>query len=378
VKRLEPDLTRNLQARIRQPAATEPAGGASSETATTRLSRRRMLQITAVTGAAIAFGGWLGSGLLRLTGLHRARATRIQLGTLVTITVVHPDAGHAQHTVAQAFAEIERLENLLSRHREHTPVGRLNRAGRIVDPPAELLEVMRAALQYSAITDGAFDVTMAPLLNLFATRFQSGLGAPTPEQLSSARKRVNWRHLHVNDDMIRLEQPDMSVTLDGIAKGYVVDRTARLLSAAGLDRVLIDAGGDVASTVAPTPLDNPVFKEPWRVGVQDPRNSGGVLGVLSLAGESAATSGDYLESFTADRRYHHIIDPRTGESPHHTSAVTVVAPTAMDADALSTAVFVLGPAAGRQLLEGMAGVEGLIVSNSGELLRTGGVGRYFT
>ena len=165
---------------------------------------------------------------------------------------------------------------------------------------------------------------------------------------------------------VELDRPGMSVTLDGIAKGYVVDRTVATLVAAGADRVLVDAGGDIASGGAGS------VDEPWTVAVQDPRDEHGTVDLVRLAGGCIATSGDYLQRFTEDRSAHHIIDPRTGYSPSHTASVSVAAKTAMAADALSTAVMVLGSDAGIRLLDGLDGVEGLVVTKAGAAVRTKG------
>jgi thiamine biosynthesis lipoprotein len=159
----------------------------------------------------------------------------------------------------------------------------------------------------------------------------------------------------------------MSVTLDGIAKGYIVDRAVGVLKEKGAERVLVDAGGDLGSA------SNTSQDAEWKVAVQDPRNESGSIGTLHLRDQSVATSGDYFQYFTEDKRLHHIIDPRTGRSPEHTSAVTVVAPTAMDADALSTAVMVLGPPDGLRLLNKLENVEGLIVTKEQDILRSKGL-----
>jgi len=118
--------------------------------------------------------------------------------------------------------------------------------------------------------------------------------------------------------------------------------------------------------------------ESWRVTIRDPLRSGGTLGTLALRGECVASSGDYLQQFSESQQLHHILDPRTGLSPDHTSAVTILARSAMDADALSTAIFVTGPDAGLALLGGLPGVEGLIVTKEGERLTTPGFTRYLT
>jgi FAD:protein FMN transferase len=337
------------------------------------LPRREALRITAVAGVGLALGGGLLATVLRQAGLHRARVTRTQLGTLVTITVVHPDAAVAREMVDAAFAEIERLEGILSRHRPDTPLARLNRDGVVADAPHELTHVVGRALEYGSLTAGAFDVTVGPLLALYASHFEDGTGgaetAPPEADVRAALSRVDYRTVGVRGTEIRLDLPGASLTLDGIAKGYVVDRAVATLADAGAGRVIVDAGGDMAAASVPG------SEEPWRVAVQDPR-SAGALGVVELSGECIASSGDYMQAFTRDLRHHHIVDPRTGRSPDHTSGVTVVAPTAMDADALSTAAFVLGPREGLALLDGLDGVEGLIVTKAQEQLRTRGFARY--
>jgi thiamine biosynthesis lipoprotein len=292
------------------------------------------------------------------------------MGTLVTVTVVHPEVAAARKMVADAFNEMARLEDILSRHRPGTPVARLNAEGAVRGAPPELIEVMRRATEYSTLTGGAFDVTIAPLLRLYSSRFERGKGPPGDPEIRSALALVGYERVHIDDRSIALDKPGMSVTLDGIAKGYVVDRTVGVLVDAGAERVMVDAGGDMASG------GREARDDPWTVGIQDPYDADGYLGLVRLRGECIATSGDYVQTFTEDRRFHHIIDPRTGRSPDHNSSVTVVAGTALDADALSTAVMVLGPTDGLQLLERLDGAEGVIVTKRHDELRTTGLARY--
>jgi thiamine biosynthesis lipoprotein len=329
-------------------------------------TRRQVLRIGAVAGVGTALGTGLIAELLRRAALHRVSLTRTRRGTLVTVTVVHPDATEARAMVDDAFAEMTRLEAILSRYRSDSPLSILNAAGSVDDAPAELLEVMSQALEYARMSEGAFDPTVAPLLRLYASRAARGEGLPDPLAVKNALGVVGHEGVHIDGVGIELGRPGMSVTLDGIAKGYVVDRTLATLVAAGADRVLVDAGGDMASGGAGSP------NEPWTVAVQDPRDARGTLDFVRLAGGCIATSGDYMQSFTEDRSAHHIIDPRTGHSPSHTASVSVVAPTAMAADALSTAVMVLGPDKGVRLLDALDGVEGLVVSKAGEAVRTTG------
>jgi len=292
------------------------------------------------------------------------------MGTLVTITVVHPDADAARIMVGDTFDEMERLEGLLSRHRAGTPVWRLNETGVVHGPPPEVLEVIRSGLDYSTLTDGAFDMTIAPLLNLYNSSFAQTGAAPPPEEVRGALALVGFKNVQASERQISLERPGMAITLDGIAKGYIVDRAVGVLQQHGATRVLVDAGGDMASA------GESLGGDAWRIGLQDPRIANGTLGVLQLRGESVATSGDYVQYLTPDLSLHHIIDPRTGASPSHTSGVSVVAPSAMAADALSTATLVLGPREGMDLLDRLDGIEGMIVTKDQTILRSRGLNRY--
>jgi FAD:protein FMN transferase len=331
-----------------------------------KMSRREALRITAVAGLSLAFGGAVTASVLRRAGLHRVSETRTQLGTRLTITVIHPEPDAAHGMVSSAFDEIARLESIFSRYQPETPVARLNRHGILLDAPDELTHVVTRALEYSRLTDGAFDPTIAPLLNLYVERYWQGGVPPVTSEVEQALSLVDYRRLHIAGSEIRFDQPGMSISLDAIAKGYVVDRTAAHLVAGGAERVMVGAGGDIALASAGS------SDEEWQIGIQDPWNASGMLGVLSLTGDCMATSGDYMQAFTEDRLLHHILNPRTGVSPVHTSAVTVVAPTAMDADALATATFVLEPEAGLALLERLDGVEGMVVTKDRSQLTTRG------
>ena len=327
-------------------------------------SRREALRITAVAGIGLALAGGGVAELVRRANLHRVSVTRKQLGTAVTVTVMHTDVDEAHAMVNRALNEIERLEGVFSRYRAETPVARLNREGRVTDAPGELIEVVSNALDFSRMTGGAFDVTVAPVLNLYVSRFAVTDVPPTDAEVSAAMALVGWQALRVDGSTIELERPGMAITLDAIAKGFVVDRAVAALTAAGADRVIVEAGGDIATRAN--------GDDPWQVAIQDPHNPRGSLGVVQLRGESLASSGDYMQYFTPDRRLNHTIDPRTGRSPQHSSGSSVRAPTAMDADALSTAVFLLGPREGIALLDRLEHIEGMLVTKTGEIFASRG------
>lgn len=330
-----------------------------------KITRREALRITAVGGMALTFGGVLTREILRRAGLHRVTDTRPRLGTLVTITAVHVDAEAAHDMARAAFAEIERLEGILSRHASGTPMARLNASGALDDAPGELIEVLTRAREIHDLSGGAFDPTVLPLLRLFERQAERG-ALPTDTDVARAMALIGFDAVEIEGGSIRLTRPGSALTLDGIAKGYVVDRTVAVLAATDAERVMVDAGGDMASGGAG------VVDEPWSIAIQHPDDPARPVGHVRLAGQAVATSGDYMQAFTQDRQHHHILDPRTGRSPTHTSSVTVVTETAMDADALSTTLLVLGPKAGLELLGRVPGAEGLLVGKDGTRHASGG------
>jgi FAD:protein FMN transferase len=341
----------------------------TDESRSPRISRRHALRITAAAGITLALGGGLRE-LIRTGGLQRVRRTELRMGTPVTLTAVHPDGDEARRWITSAFSEMERLESILSRYREDTPVARLNRSGFLQEAPDELLEVVRTGLELSRRSGGAFDMTVAPLLALHRARFTETGSPPGEDEVARALERVGYGRLQVEGATLSFQRPGMALTLDGIAKGYVVDRTVACLGRAGAEHVLVEAGGDMAATGTSAP------GAPWRVGIQDPERPGESMGTLEVRRGGIATSGDYIHSFTPDRMHHHILDPRTGWSPLEARSVTVTTPSALEADALSTAVLVLGAEEGRALLESLEGVEGLIVTRDGREVRTRGFPRH--
>lgn len=334
-----------------------------------RWTRRRALGVGVAACASLALGGAAARAFMELAHLHRLRSVRRRMGTEVAVTVHHADPDEARRLVAAAFAEIERLEGILSRHRGGTALDRLNREGRLDDAPPELTGLLAEARAYSELTGGAFDVTVAPLLRLYESAEEEGR-LPGRAEIGDVLPLVDYRNVRVEGTTVRLLEPGMEVTLDAIAKGYIADRATAVLVGGGAVHAMVEAGGDVASAGGSGGTG------PWRVGIEDPRAPGAMLGVVELGGEGAATSGDYRAAFTPDRAAHHVLDPRTGRSPAEASAATVVAPTASEADALSTAVLLLGPGAGLALLDARDGTEGIVVGKNGTASRSRGFGRY--
>lgn len=283
---------------------------------------------------------------------------RIMMGTVVSVTVFTHDEERGRDAVEAALAEIARVEALTSRHAAESEVSRINEPGlreQRLPLSRELATVLERSLHFSRVSRGAFDVTVAPLVALWLG--PEGVRVPSGAAIRAALPKVDYRKLTVNAGTGTLALPvGMALDLDGIAKGYAVDRAVRILRLRGIEAAIVDAGGNIGL------LGEPPRGGMWRVGVKHPREEG-LLGTLLLERGSVATSGDYQHFVVVNGvRYHHILDPATGRPTSGVMSVTITAARAIDADALSTAVFVLGAENGMKLVEELDGVEAVIVT----------------
>jgi FAD:protein FMN transferase len=243
--------------------------------------------------------------------------------------------------------ELQVVNDEMSTYLEDSVLSRFNRAPADVwmPVPEAVADVVAAALALSAQSDGAFDVTVGPLVNLWGFGPEASHGIPGADAVAAAMMQVGYRHLEVARDPPRLRknQP-LYVDLSAIAKGHGVDRLVTRLQRAGCDALLVDIGGEVRGVgVSPS-------GQPWRIGVEvpDPDSRGAIRRVVALTDAALATSGDYRNFFAVDgRRYSHTIDPRTGTPVSDALAsVTVLHPSAMWADGYATLLSVLGAEAG--------------------------------
>lgn len=291
------------------------------------------------------------SGCSRNSGswLH----TRISsaLGAVVHVTVLHADERVAGEALDAAFAELERIENVMSLYRPESQISRLNREGVLENPDASLVEVLRFAAEVAEKSGGAFDVTVQPLWRLKGTK---------PD--ASTLALVDWRKVETAENRVKLS-PGMAITLNGIAQGYAADAAMRVIRQHGVEHALIDAGEFSAVGLN-------AEKVPWRIGIQHPRQRDALAARAQLENRCLATSGDYETTFSDDFSRHHILDPHSGESPGELASVSVLAPTAMAADALSTALFVLGADRGLDFIRQHPGTDALLILKDGRQLRT--------
>jgi thiamine biosynthesis lipoprotein len=324
-----------------------------------KCGRRDFLKISAVASAALAGAGC--AGRRWLTGAPvTVRDTRLLMGTIINMAVVAPSEGAGQDAIEAAFGEMARLIGIFDHRQPSASLAKLNKNGRLASAPPELSEVLACAVRYGDLTGGAFDVTIKPVLDAVAA-------GRLP---AKAKDLVDYRKIRMDGSNVELAQAGMAVTLDGIAKGYIVDKAVDVLDGLGFVNVLVEAGGDLRGLGAAS-------DHPWRVGVQDPRDAddGGLLTSFDLDPAAAATSGDYRNAFTADRSVFHIIDPASGASPGELASATVLAPSAVDADALSTSLMVLGAKHGLRLVSHLRGVEAIVVTRDWAVMRSSGFPR---
>lgn len=294
-------------------------------TAGPKISRRRLLSLS----AAVA-------GLALLPGRALAKAVEwrgIALGAQASLTIHHPDEAEALRALAAARAEIARLEGIFSLYRADSAISRLNRDGRLIDPPMELVGLLSRAKAVARLTGGAFDPTVQPLWRLYAAHFarpEAAAAGPSGDALERAVASVGHEALSVSTAEIRFERPGMAVTLNGIAQGHITDRVADLLRSHGLARVLVDLGEQRALGTHPS-------GRPWRAGIRDPHSGDSLLQALALRDSALATSAGAGTPFEPSGRHHHLFDPASGRSSRRHASVSVLAPTATLADGLSTA-----------------------------------------
>jgi thiamine biosynthesis lipoprotein len=299
-------------------------------------ARRRLLKRAGLVaaGAVLAGGGW--AVLKRDANLWQVQRERSLMHTSVSITCLAGDAKAARVAIDAAFARMAASAGELTRFDPASPLWRLNRDGRLALVPPHLHAVLHEAQSISRRTDGAFDVTVLPELHYFETlRGTAGLDAPERMAIAQRERLVDARALVLDAAGARLLKPGMAVTLDGIAKGYVVDQGIAALRAHGIEYAIIDAGGDTRTICGSDPNRH------WNVGIVDPQDVGRVAAVVQVRNAALSTSGNYRVFFSTDRRLFHIVDPHTGNSPQAYSSVTVVADRSVLADGMSTAAFSL-------------------------------------
>lgn len=323
------------------------------------------------------------------------------MGTVVEITLVGKDEAKLNAAAEAAFAEIQRLEALMSHYREDSDVARINNAAgkEAVAVSKETFEVIEVSLNASRLTNGAFDVTMGVLVKAWRFTPLEGIASksdeyinrtdqksqgpltgftkddkgeltpPSAEEVKKLLPLVDYRQIMIDkqNNTVKLAKQGMRINLGGVAKGYIVGKAVEVLKKNGITRGMVHAGGDMIVFTEP---DSP----PWLIGIQDPRNKDNIVGTIKVSNTAIATSGDYERFFIKDgKRYHHIINPSTGFPANKSMAVTIVTKDPALADALSTGIFVMGLVDGMKLIEELPDAEGLIIGADGKMIVSSGL-----
>tara|TARA_B100001964_G_scaffold168739_1_gene185489 strand:- start:1646 stop:2647 length:1002 start_codon:yes stop_codon:yes gene_type:complete len=327
---------------------------------TKMVNRRQFLNLSTGAATLMMHRTLSGNELALQQHVRSAEA----LGTQVNITVFHPEETIANQAIDAALERIEHVEQLMSLYRPDSQLSLLNRRGVLRHPHPDLVAVLTKAAELSRLTRGAFDVTVQPLWKLYADRAGDG-ALPTEGEIEKVRQRIGWQHIRIESDIIYFDRAGMQVTLNGVAQGLAADLAQQALKERGIEHALIDAGELNA-------MGSPSRKESWHIAIQHHRQQSERIAKIGLLDRCLSTSGDYATRFSDDYRHHHLLDPRTGLSPAKLASVSVAAPSALEADALSTAIFIIGPEQGKELVESMNLVDALFVSKSGEVVTTEG------
>lgn len=301
------------------------------------------------------------------------KQTRMIMGTFAEISLYSHDEKKAGKAIDEALEEMERMDHIMSNYKSNSELSLINKNAAKSPVPCnkELLDVIEKSHYYSKLSDGAFDITVFPVIGLWGFFREKGY-IPSGEEINNLLPAVSYKNIVIkkSDDpeksnTIFFKHHQTLLDLGGIGKGYAVDKALEVIKKHGIDNACINLGGNIYV------FGTPGGKNVWKIGVQHPRNKNEILGYLKLRNEATATSGDYERFFEIDgERYSHIIDPRTGIPVRGVIATTIIASTGTDVDALSTIVFVLGPERGLALIKKIPGAEALIIyeENNGDMM----------
>jgi thiamine biosynthesis lipoprotein len=294
------------------------------------------------------------------------------MGSTLHLTAWTRDQAAAEAAFEDVFAEFTRLEKLMSTWIPDSDIVRVNQMAGVqpVQVSADVRDALRTARQISEWTDGKFDVTFGALSGLWKFDHDQDNVVPDMREVRRRLPLIDYRAIQIDEvaGTVFLARKGMSIHLGGIGKGYAIDRGANILRKRGVRDFMIQDGGDIY-------VGGLKDGRPWRLGIQDPRGAANhIFAELDLSDGTFSTSGDYERFFVKDgRRYHHILDPSTGEPARGARSVTIVANRGVIADGLSTGVFLLGADAGMALIEKLPDVEGVIVSDQNEVMISSGL-----
>ena len=312
-------------------------------------------------------------GFISCTGkpLTKFEETRSLMDTFVTITV-YSDEKTAEEAISAAFVRMEEIEREASIFDEQSEASQLNRDGHLDTPSDDLLQLLTMSVDYSQMTGGCFDITVQPLLDLWAGGLWKESEEVQQSKINETMGLIGWDKIGIEDNRIYFRAEGMKITLGGIAKGYAVDEALEVLEGMDIKHALVNAGGDMAT------LGSKPEGEPWNVALVNPDDTSQSLATFTFWDKAIATSGNYERYFDPEKEAHHIINPKTGYSAKECISVTIIAENGMQADALATGVFVMGPDDGIKLVESLDDVECLIVDADRIIHHSSGLTEYLS
>ena len=303
-------------------------------------TRRRFLKIIGLA----SIGAISGTALVKLTKtdiLQKVTWQGIALGSPAEITIYHPNQKEAEDILSESHKKLVQLENLFSLYKENSQLSMLNKNGYVKNPHPDMLALINLSKKYAEMTDGAFDVTVQPLWNLYNEAFIKTNKPPLESEIEKTLSLVDWRSISVSKNLINYEKKGMSSTLNGIAQGYITDKISEHLINSGINNTLVQLGEYRGIG------DHPDGR-PWRLLLSNPEHTDSI-GEIEFTNAAVATSAGLGTPFDLYGKYHHIFDPKNGYNANNYLQVSVTSKTAAEADALATAFLILNQKASKKI-----------------------------
>ncbi len=298
--------------------------------------------------------------------IKTVKRTQILLGTVVEIQVRDADEQKANDAITKAFAEIKRIDDLFTTYNEESAVWKINNsADTLLKIDEEIYSLLELCDSVTKISDGCFDVSLDNLTRAWGF-YTDNPHLPTKPAIDSALMKSGWKNVMLIGDNTIIKKKNVGLNFGAIAKGYAVDKAVNILRTSGIKSALVNAGGEIK-----------VIGNDWKIGIQHPRDEKDIIAVVKLENNSVATSGDYEQFFEVNGiRYHHILDPESGYPAKGLQSVTIINQSNTFADALATAVFVMGKDKGMMLIENLNDTEAMIIDDKGKIFYSSGFKKF--
>lgn len=294
---------------------------------------------------------------------------REKMGTSVSM-IIYADETDGQAFIDEAYEYMDGLIATFSNYDEKSEISMLNSQGSLQDASEDMVDIIRISKEYYTLTGGSFDITVDPILKLWAEGLWKESEEVQQQKIEKSLELVGSDSIIISGNDIYFEKEGMSATLGGIAKGYIVDKVLVFLKEKGIKSALINAGGDIAA------LGSKPDGSDWSISLENPDDTSQKIASFSIEEGSVATSGNYYRYFDPEGEVHHIIDPITGYSADECISVTIIAENATAADILATSAFVMGPEKALDFIEDIKDAEALIIDNDRNIIQTSGLDKY--